>query len=80
MASPPAGFWWLMLAFGFLIAVFITAIVSGARRRRDPGRILRTEFVPHRHFMILIGVFLAAILLAIVIPFLMEFFPAGPGR
>jgi hypothetical protein len=53
LAFLPTEFWLLMLAFGFLIALLIIALVSGERRRRDPKyQSPPVRFTPHWHLML----------------------------
>jgi uncharacterized membrane protein (DUF106 family) len=80
LAFLPMEFWWLMVAFGFLIVVLIVAIVRGTRRTRDPNYVPPVRFVPHWHLMFLAGAALVTIVTAILIPFLTGFMQAWRGR
>ena len=81
LAFLPMEFWWLMVAFGFLIVVLIVAIVRGHRRMRDPNYVPPpVRFVPHWHLMFLVGAALMTTVIAIVIPFLAGFMQAWRGR
>jgi hypothetical protein len=81
LAFLPVEFWWPMLAFGFLIAVLVAAIIRGNRRTRDPDGVSPpVRFVPHWHLMLLVGAAALIVVSAIVIPLLAGFIQAWRGR
>ena len=77
----PMDFWLLMLAFGFMIAVLIAALVIGERRKRDPSlEPPRVGFTPHWHLMLLVGAVIVTIVGSILIPFVTGFLNAWRSR
>ena len=70
LAFLPTDFWLLMLAFGFMTAVLIIALVIGERRKRDPGfEPPRVGFTPHWRLMLFMGATIVTIVASILVPF-----------
>jgi ABC-type Fe3+-siderophore transport system permease subunit len=81
LAFLPTDFWLLMLAFGFMIAVLIIALVIGERRRRDPKfEPPRVGFTPHWHLLLFVGAAIVTIVGSILVPFVTGFLDAWRSR